>query len=82
MITICLPNPDPIFLEDMIHNLVIHTYQIPNCDLNCMFYADDSQVYVSINPNHLNNDALDTLRQCVEHIFSWNSYAQELSWKD
>ena len=38
-----------------------------------MFYADDSQVYVSINPNHLNNDALDTLRQCVEHIFSWNS---------
>ena len=47
-----------------------------------MFYADDSQVYVSINPNHPNNDALDTLQQCVEHIFSWNSYAQELSWKD
>ena len=42
-----------------------------------MFYADDSQVYVSINPNHPNNDALDTLQQSVEHIFSWNSYAQE-----
>ena len=48
-----------------------------NCDLNCMFYADNSQVYVSINPNHPKNDALDTLQQCVEHIFSWNSYAQE-----
>ena len=47
-----------------------------------MFYADDSQVYVSVNPNHPNNDALDTLQQCVEHIFSWNSYAQEQSWKD
>ena len=43
-----------------------------------MFYADDySQVYVSINLNHPNNDALDTLQQCVEHILSWNSYAQE-----
>ena len=47
-----------------------------------MFYADDSQVHVSINPYHPNSDALDTPQQCVEHIFSWNSYAQEQSWKD
>lgn len=24
-------------------------------------------------PNHPNNDALDTLRPCVEHNFSWNN---------
>ena len=33
------------------------------CDLNITFYAfNNSQVYVSINPNHPNNDALDTLQ--------------------
>ena len=37
-----------------------------------MFYADDSQVYIAVNPNHP-SDALTTLRQCVEHIFSWNT---------
>ena len=41
-------------------------------NLNCMFYADDSQVYIAVNPNHP-SDALTTLRQCVEHIFSWNT---------
>ena len=41
-------------------------------NLNYMFYADDSQVYIAINPNHP-SDALTTLRQCVEHIFSWNT---------
>ena len=24
-------------------------------------------------PNHPNNDALDTLRPCLEHNFSWNN---------
>ena len=37
-----------------------------------MFYADDSQVYIAVNPN-LPSDPLTTLRQCVEHIFSWNT---------
>ena len=46
---------------------VIHAY-----NLNYMFYADDSQVYITINPNHP-SDALTTLRQRVEHIFSWNT---------
>ena len=45
---------------------VIHGY-----NLNCMFYDDDSQVYVSISPNHQNNDAPNTLQH--ECIFSWNS---------
>ena len=39
-------------------------------NLNCMFYADDSEVYIAVNPKH-QSDALTTLRQCVEHIFSW-----------
>ena len=41
-------------------------------NLNCMFYADDIQVYIAINPNHL-SDALTTLQQCVEHISSWST---------
>ena len=41
-------------------------------NLNCMFYADDIQVYIAINPNDL-SDALTTLRQCVEHISSWGT---------
>ena len=45
---------------------VVHGY-----NLNCMFYDDDSQVYVSISPNHQNNDPPDTLQH--ECIFSWNS---------
>lgn len=28
-------------------------------------------------PNHPNNDALDTLRPCVEHNFSWNNKNME-----
>lgn len=44
-------------------------------NLICMYYADDNQVFVSFKPNHpsMYNDAVDTLRQCVEHIFSWDS---------
>ena len=32
----------------------------------------DSQLYIAINPNHP-SDALTTLRQYVEHSFSWNT---------
>ena len=39
--------------------------ELQDYNLNCIFYADDSQVYVSINPNHPNDDALNTLRQSV-----------------
>ena len=43
---------------------VIHAH-----NLKCMFYADESQVYIAVNPNYP-SDALTTLRQCVEYIFS------------
>ena len=58
--------------------LLFTLYIVPRQDviqaynLNCMFYADDSQVYIGVNPNHP-SDALTTLRHCVEHIFSWST---------
>ena len=39
--------------------------ELQDYNLDCIFYADDSQVYVSINPNHPHDDALNTLRQSV-----------------
>ena len=39
--------------------------ELQDYNLNFIFYADDSQVYVSIYPNHPNDDALNTLRQSV-----------------
>ena len=39
--------------------------ELQDYNLDCIFYADHSQVYVSINPNHPHDDALNTLRQSV-----------------
>ena len=37
-----------------------------------MFYADDSQLYIAINPND-HSPALDTLRNCVDAVINWNT---------
>ena len=66
--------PQGSILRPLLFTLYIAPLQdvIQAYNLNCMFYADDSQVYIAVNPNHP-SDALTTLRQCVEHIFSWNT---------
>jgi len=37
-----------------------------------MFYADDSQLYIAMNPNDY-SPALDTLRNCIDDVINWNT---------
>ena len=41
-------------------------------NLDCMFYADDSQLYITIDP-HDQRPALNTLRKCISEIIEWNT---------
>ena len=40
--------------------------------IDSMFYADDSQLYIAINPNDY-SPALDTLRNCIDDVINWNT---------
>ena len=66
--------PQGSILGPLLSTLYIGPLQdvIQAYNLNYMFYADKSQVYIAINPNNPSNP-LTTLPQCVEHIFSWNT---------
>ena len=39
---------------------------------NSMFYAEHSQLYITIKPNH-QSSALATLRNCVNGVINWNT---------
>ena len=39
-------------------------------NLDCMFYADDSQLYITIDP-HDQRPALNTLQKCISEIIEW-----------
>ena len=43
-------------------------------NLDSMFYADESQLYIAINPND-HSPALDTLRNCIGavNVINWNT---------
>ena len=41
-------------------------------NLNSMFYADDSQLYIAIKPND-QSSALVTLQNCVNAVINWNT---------
>ncbi len=41
-------------------------------NLNCMFYADDTQLYITIDPTN-STCATDQLRSCVESFMHWNA---------
>ena len=40
--------------------------------LNCMFCADDSQIYITLDPNSP-TCSTDILRSCIEDVVSWNT---------
>ena len=40
--------------------------------LDCMFYADDTQLYIAVNPKKPSSE-LDRLSSCVEDIIKWNT---------
>ncbi|XP_068675290.1 uncharacterized protein [Montipora foliosa] len=41
-------------------------------NLNCMFYADDTQIYITLNPNN-STCSTDILRSCIEDVISCNT---------
>ena len=41
-------------------------------NLDSMFYADDSQLYIAINPND-HSPALDAVRNCIDAVINWNT---------
>ena len=40
--------------------------------LNCMFYSDDTQIYITLDPNSP-TFSTDILRSCIEDVISWNT---------
>ena len=40
--------------------------------LNCMFYADDTQINITLDPNRPTCSP-DILRSCIEDVISWNT---------
>ena len=40
--------------------------------LNCMFYTDDTQIYITLDPNSP-TFSTDILRSCIEDVISWNT---------
>ena len=47
---------------------VIATY-----NLSYMFYADDNQLYIAVNPKETPQVSLDKLRECTQAILHWNT---------
>ena len=41
-------------------------------NLDSMYYADDSQLYIAINPND-HSPELNTLRSCIDDVITWNT---------
>lgn len=41
-------------------------------DLNCMLYADDTQLYIAVNPKNLCT-AEEMLRRCIADVILWNT---------
>ena len=42
-------------------------------DLNCMFYADDTQIYIAIKDPEHSVDSVEILQACVNDVFAWNT---------
>ena len=42
-------------------------------DLNCMFYADDTQIYITIKDPEHSVDSVEILQACVNDVFAWNT---------
>ena len=41
-------------------------------NLDCMFYADDSQLYIIIDP-HNQCPTINTLQNCISEVIEWNT---------
>jgi len=39
---------------------------------SCIFYADDTQIYISINKHADAQDSINRLQSCINDVFAWN----------
>ena len=47
------------------------SYNLCSYNLHCMFYADDSQLYITIDPLD-QRPAFNTLQKCIGEVIEWN----------
>ena len=66
--------PQGSILGPLLFNLYVAPLQdiVAANNLNSMFYADDSQIYIAIKPND-QSSTLATLRNCINAITNWNT---------
>ena len=64
--------PQGSILGPLLFTLYIAPLQdvIARHNLNSLFYADDTQLYIAIDPA---NQALTALRNCIEDVMRWNT---------
>ena len=65
--------PQGSILGPLLFTLYIAPLQdvIARHNLNSLFYADDTQLYIAIDPA---NQALTALRNCIEDVMRWNTH--------
>ena len=66
--------PQGFILGPLLFTLYIAPLQdvIETSDLQCMFYADDTQLYITVKPS-TPELAIDFLSTCIKAVFDWNT---------
>ena len=67
--------PQGLILGPLLFTLYLAPLQdvILSHDLNCMFYADDTQIYIALkDPDH-SVVSVEILQACVNDVFAWNT---------
>ena len=66
--------PQGSILGFLLFNLYVAPFQdiVAANNVDSMFYADDSQIYIAIKPND-QSSVLATLRNCVNAVINWNT---------
>ena len=56
----------PVYLAPLQDVILTH-------DLNCMLYADDTQMYIAIKVPEHSVDSVEIRQACVNDVFAWNT---------
>ena len=63
----------------VLSNFTLYTAPIQDIicahNLDCMFYADDSQLYITIDPLD-QRPVLNTCQKCISEVIEWNTISK------